>query len=94
MSREQYLQERRAYWESVYIYNNGMRRVPCPIIECYSEEGEIITNPAFVALAHTKIETPFLNLIPRSPVPALPVIEWKRITAYFSDKEQSDEPTP
>ena len=60
-----------AYWETYYTRIPGTRQVPFPGIQCYNEAGEIVTSPAFLALAEAgrNMETPCLRLLPRQPAP-------------------------
>ena len=71
--QQRHLRARRAYWASVYT-QNGLRRVPMPLVECYNEEGEIVPLPPL-----KKFETPLFNLLPRLPAPRIEVQDWKPI---------------
>ena len=71
--RQRYLRARRAYWASVYT-QNGLRRVPMPLVECYNEEGEIVPSPPF----KWNMETPMLNLLPRQAASTV-AVNWKPI---------------
>lgn len=83
--QQRHLRARRAYWASVYT-QGGLRRVPMPFVECYSEEGEIVPLPPI----KWNMGTPFLNLIPRQPSPGLPVVEWKLITEYVASQSKQE----
>ena len=76
--QQRHLRARRAYWAGIYT-QNGLRRVPMPFVEGYTEEGEIVPLPPI----KWNMETPFLNLLPRQPSPRLAVLDWKPIGEYL-----------
>jgi hypothetical protein len=73
-----------ASWETHYTRIPGTRQVPMPGVQCYNDAGEIVTSPAFLALAEygRTMKTPMLNLIPRQPAPGVTVVDWKPITDF------------
>lgn len=75
--QQRHLRARRAYWASVYT-QNGLRRVPMPLVECYTEEGEIVPLPPF----KWNTETPMRNMLPRLPAPHIDVQDWKPLDEY------------
>jgi hypothetical protein len=70
----------------------NMRRVPMPLIQCYNEDGEIITSPAFLALAEIgrNMRTPMRDLLLREVTPEY-VHNWKPITDMATQGEMPDE---
>ena len=82
--QQRHVRARRTYWASVYTHD-GLRRVPMPFIETYTEEGEIVPLPPL----KWNIEMPLLNLIPRKPAPYIEVQDWKPIIAALQPQEQA-----
>lgn len=85
---------KQAYWEAYYTRIPGTRQVPLPGVQCYNEDGEIVTSPAFLALAAIgrNMRTPMRDLLPREVAPGI-VQQWKPITALFNPVQGvSDEP--
>jgi len=80
--QQRHLNAMRVYWAKVYT-KDGLRRVPMPFVETYTEEGEIVPLPQM----KWNKETPALDHIPRKPCPFTEVQEWKPITARLEDRE-------
>ena len=79
---QRHLRARRAYWASVYT-QNGLRRVPMPLVECYNEEGEIVPLPPF----KWNTETPLLNMLPRQAASTV-AVNWKPIVDAFTKAQE------
>lgn len=68
---QRHLRARRKYWASVYT-QNGLRRVPMPFVEGYTEEGEIVPLPPI----KWNMGTPLRNMLPRYEGISTTVLNW------------------
>ncbi len=83
--QQRHVRARRKYWASVYT-QNGLRRVPMPFVECYTEEGEIVPLPPI----EWNKAAPLLNMLPRESRPGFPMMEmdWKSTIGRFSAQQE------
>lgn len=61
------------------VHYLNLHQVPMPFVQCYNEQGEIMTSPAFLALAEIvrNMKTPCFSLISRQAAPEITVCDWK-----------------
>ena len=84
--QQRHLRARRKYWDSVYT-QNGLRRVPLPLVECYTEEGEIVPLPPF----EWNKETSLLDLLPRDYKPVgVDIHNWQAIVERFGAQKEAE----